>query len=426
MRNTRWPTPHPVLWMVTLVLATVLIGCQDGSDEPPEALELPELPANPGYLRAAHPNGGELIIFDADTFKIYRSVELPPSGVSYSHRLEIDPAGRIWIGFSQAGKDQTPGHVDRVLVFSPDGDLEHELDLGCSGPDAGVAFANGYAFVGCAGFTWSRVVVIDLNTMEAVKAFGGILPPHPDAQKRGFYITAVEEVAGSILVLGYGSPPRDYQPSTLQYATTTGVGVIDPETLTFRGFQTGFRPGIRVLSALEVDGKAWLFNALSHLAERLPRTDVYVMDPQTLEIVDRFNLGQPFPTWAEKAEDGTIYISNMVPLENWWAVGYRSGITWLDPTTRVETFVPTPDFGRIRGMGVYRGRLCLAGTPIEFIEITPQADANAHVARKQAEEARKRARASGLWRLTDEGEMELNIPHQSAVGVAFVEPKPGG
>ena len=77
-------------------------------------------------------------------------------------------------------------------------------------------------------------------------------------------------------------------------------------------------------------------------------------------------------------------------------------------------------------MGVYRGRLCLAGTRIEFIEITPQADANAHVARKQAEEARKRARASGLWCLTDEGEMELNIPHQSAVGVAFAEPKPGG
>ena len=58
MRNTRWPTPHPVLRIVTLVLATVLIGCQDGSGEPPEALELPELPVNPGYLRAAHPNGG--------------------------------------------------------------------------------------------------------------------------------------------------------------------------------------------------------------------------------------------------------------------------------------------------------------------------------------------------------------------------------
>ena len=149
--------------------------------------------------------------------------------------------------------------------------------------------------------------------------------------------------------------------------TPSGVGVIDAETLTFRGFQTGFRPGIRVLSALEVDGKAWLFNELSHLAERLPSTDVYVMDPLTLEIVDSFNLGRPFPTWAEKAEDGTIYISHMIHLEKWRAAGYRSRITWLDPTTKVETFVPTPDFGRIRGMGVYRVRLCLAGTRIEFI-----------------------------------------------------------
>ena len=48
------------------------------------------------------------------------------------------------------------------------------------------------------------------------------------------------------------------------------VGVIDPETLTVRGYLTGLEPGFRALSALEVDGKAWLFNHLSHLEEPPP------------------------------------------------------------------------------------------------------------------------------------------------------------
>ena len=129
---------------MTLVLAAVLTGCQDGIDE------LPELPANPGYLRTAHSSGSKLTIFDADTFSVYRTVELPPATISYSHRLEADPTGRIWIGSSQIGIDQIRKKKERVLVFPPGGDLEHELDLKCSPLDIGIAFANGYAFVECA------------------------------------------------------------------------------------------------------------------------------------------------------------------------------------------------------------------------------------------------------------------------------------
>ena len=104
-------------------------------------------------------------MFNADTFEVYRAVEVPPAGIDYSHRLEFGPADRIWFGYSQIGVDDITktfedgklhmtkteaGGKDRVLVFSPEGELEHELDIGCSPPDTGIAFAEGYAFIACA------------------------------------------------------------------------------------------------------------------------------------------------------------------------------------------------------------------------------------------------------------------------------------
>ena len=409
-------------WMAFLILVVVLNGCRDGLEGPPAPTEFPE---NPGYLRAAHPRGGELIIFDADTFEIYRKVELPPSGTPDSHRLEIGPAGRIWIGFSRGGKDASPEEVNRVLVFSRDGGLEHELDLGCSSPDAGIAFANGYAFVGCRSISWSRVIVIDLSTMEPVKTFDRILPPLEDAAERGFYITAVAEVAGSILVAGWGRPPEDYQRLTNHSAGTTAVGVIDPETLIFRGFLTGLNPGLRVLSVLEVDGNAWLFNELGHMAERLPRIDVYVMDPRAMEIVDSFNLERPFPVWAQHGDDGTIYIYHGVSRGRWRDAGYRRGLTRLDPVTGAGTFFLTPDGGGVRGMGVYRSQPCLALALGGSILITPGPGKDPDLDRKVAE-ARRRAANNGLWCMDGEGGLELKIRQRSPVGVAFGPHVPGG
>ena len=334
--------PSQFLLMVMLVMATACGG--SFSELPTGAPTTGEFPTNPGYLRASHPSSGMLTVFDADTFEVYRNVKLPPSTHDFSHRLEVDPAGRIWIGYSQIGIDHIRRKRDRVLVFSPDGDLLHELDIGCAPPDTGIAFANGYAFIGCAasGF-YGKMIVIDPDTMEVVKTFNRVHPPSEDPAKEEFYISAVAEIVGSILVVGFGNPPRDYPRVTHYASAVTRVGVIDPETLTFRGYLTGLEPGMRVLSVLEVDGKAWLFNEMSHMEERPARTDVYVMDPQTLEIVDRFNLDHPFPNWAEHGDDGAIYIFHEVSIKKLQDAGYRSGLPgWTWRLVRKRSFPRQP------------------------------------------------------------------------------------
>lgn len=336
----------------------------------------------------------ELTIFDADTFGVYRSVELPRAIVAASHRLEFDPEGRVWVGSSQAGISALVEKKNRVLMFSPQGDLEHELDLNCARPYAGIAFVGGYAFVGCtvSGFH-GRVVVVDTDTMSVVKTFDKVRPTDLYPADQYFHMTVVAEVAGKILVIGEGNPPEGYQSATPHSAPVVAVGVIDPVTLSFQEFQTDFEPGIRVLSTLEVDGKAWLFNELSHVQERPERTDVYVLDPHTLRIVDAFNLDHPFPTWAVRADEETIYIFHRVPFTRLREDGYGSGITRLDLSTGKEMFLPTPNLPYVEDIGVYGDMPCLAH--------------------------KLRSEGSGLWCVNDAGDLDLKIPQKEAVGVLF-------
>lgn len=351
-------------------------------------------PANPGYLRASSPRVSNLTIFDAETFGIYRSVGLPRAIVADSHRLEFDPTGRIWMGSSQAGISALLKRENRVLVFSPRGDLEHELDLDCACPRSGIAFVNGYAFVGCAasGF-YGRVVVVDTDTMSVVKTFDKVRPPDQGFADQYFYLKVVAEVAGKVLVIGQGNPPEGYQRVTPHSAPVAAVGVIYPVTLSFGGFQTDFEPEVRVLSVLEVDGKAWLFNELSHVQERPDRTDVYVLDPHTLRIVDAFNLEHLFPTWAVREDEETIYIFHRVGFTSLREAGYRSGITRLDLNTGKETFMPIPELPFVDDMDVYLDTPCLAH--------------------------KQRSEGSGLWCVNDLGELELSIPQKEAVGILF-------
>ena len=385
-----------LLCLAVLLLATACGGGGLASEAGPGSEA--EFPANVGYLRAADPTGGRFVTFNADTFEVHRAVDLPPSTSDFSHRLEVGPAGRIWLGYSQIGLDHItkfgPGARDRVLVFSHDGNLEHELDIGCSPPDTGIAFANGYAFIACAAGGFSGVVVVvDIASMEIVKTFDNVRPPGEDPVHSYFYISAVEEVAGFILVIGYGGPPKDYERLTRHSSAVTRVGVIDSKTLTIRGYLTGLQPGFRVFSALEVDGKAWLFNHLSHLQERPPRTDVYVMDPNSIEIVDRFNLSRPFPTWAEYGDDGIIYIYHGPTVQKMWDEGHQAGITQLDLDTGLELFTSTPRVRYASGMGVYRNRPCLTG--------------------------RGGPESGGLWCMNDDGTMDRSLPQQHAFGVQF-------
>ena len=168
--------------------------------------------------------------------------------------------------------------------------------------------------------------------------------------------------------------------------------MIDPETLTFRGYLNSLEPGSRISDAVEVDGKAWLFNELSHIVARRPRMDVYVMDPQSLEIVDGFNLENPFPKWARRHADGSVYIFHRVSGDRSRRAGFRSGVTRLDPATRTEDFIATPDSLSADGLDVHRGRPCLA-------------------------EAQGEDR--GLWCMNEDGEPELQIPGEVATGVLF-------
>ena len=244
-------------------------------------------PANPGYLRASDGTSSRLIIFDANTFEVHRSVKFPPSYIHHAHSLEMDHKGRIWAGYIEPCPDwigcwpwdQRKG----VAIFSPVGGRLHSRDLLC-GAQGDMTFANGYAFIGCA-----RVVeVVDVETLAVVKRIEWEVP-HSDRHREGYWrMTTIEEINGSILMIMRGPPPEGYGKLTNSASGVASVGVIDPETLTVRGSLNSLEPGSRISDAVEVDGKAWLFNELSHIVERPPRMDVYVMDPQSVEIVDSF------------------------------------------------------------------------------------------------------------------------------------------
>ena len=380
----------PALFVVLVVMAS---GCQDNDLE-----VYGELPENVGYLHSGTPRLGQLTIFDADTFEVYRSVEIPITWESYSHRLELDPMGRIWIGYAQDGMSRRGRHSG-VQVLSPQGELEHDLDLGCAPPDGGIAFANGFAFVGCAasGFT-GRVFVVDLESMDVVHMFDDVIPPGENAAESNFYITTIVEVGGAILVVGFGSPPRNYPRATPHYAAYTRVLVIDPESLEIRGWLAGLEPGLMVYDVLDVGGRAWLFNALSHLEEHAPRVDVYVFDPVTVEVVDRFNLEHPFPKWSVQDDEGTVYISHRVAPVRLRDTGLRSGVTKIDVKTGEESFLDVPHRFGFKDLDVYRGTVCMP---------------NRHNTLNGSEDV-------GLWCLDDQGNLELRIKQDQATGIKFV------
>ena len=135
-------------------------------------------------------------------------------------------------------------------------------------------------------------------------------------QLNGFYIWAVEEVSGSILVIGTVSPPLDYDSLTPQWSPVTIVARIDPDTLAVQDYKAVLPPGSRVLDAVEVNGTAWLLNSLSHAAERPPRKDIYVIGPQYARNRGQFQPAQSISEVGRgRKRRPSVYISQGLPSE---------------------------------------------------------------------------------------------------------------
>lgn len=372
-----------------VLAAAAVAGCSQSSEPPPGPL-----PANVGYLRSSDnvdsSKLSQLVIFDADTFEIYRTVELSESVPYVTNRLAKDEYGRIWLSYGRYGNKFFPKSDDSaVLVFSPQGELLHQLITEC-GAAVNIVFANGRAFLLC---PLNKVMVIDIDTMDIVKIIDEIAPPLEQGRYSFPYTLAV--VDGVILVFGGVAPPETYQRVTNTSAGVAVATAIDTSTLEITGYHTGLQPGSRVKDALDVDGQAWMLNLWSHLKERPPRTDVYVMDSHTQEIVNSFNLPQPYPHWGRVAADGTIYIFHFPLSTEDYNAGLRPGFSLVDPETLEATFIEAGGVAELafdwdQAMDVYRGRPCVT------------------------------QRRSGLWCLNDDGTMTLEIEQLGAHGILFV------
>ena len=154
LRQLFYTIRTPLLIAIVLIVVTACRG-----DSGP----LTEFPDNPGYLRTASDESAKLVIFDFETFEIFRKVDLPKGSVGDSHRLERDEDGRIWIGYAQRFFVQSFPFLPKtgVLVYSAQGDLEHSMDTECVPTEGGIAFAGDYAFIGCEG-AGSKVIVVDV------------------------------------------------------------------------------------------------------------------------------------------------------------------------------------------------------------------------------------------------------------------------
>ena len=360
-----------------------------------------EFPQNLGYLRATERDFGRLTIFDADTFEVYRTIDLPQAFEGSSHRLERDDKGRIWIGYSQEYTDVFPWNIkEEVRVFSARGDLEHVLDTQCGPPEGGIAFANGYAFIGCiwSGFS-AKIVVVDVESMNIVKTLE-VWRPHPDPEITDpeigdFFLDAVEEVDGSILAIGRGHSPADYVGVTPRTNGITIVARIDPETLTVDEYKAELPPGTFAMDAVEVDGAAWLLNSESNIVERPPRVDVYAINPHTLEVLDSFNLDKPYPTWGERGADGYVHIYHMNAIPSDFGVGHLGGVTRINPDTReTEYFQVNNSTGR-NAPGFIAGDFATRDDGTPFVVMS-----------------------DGLWRVGPDGK-ELVVEQEFSIGVLF-------
>src|SRR5262245_5176190 len=250
-----------------------------------------------GTLQAASPRPRALYVVSmagrADDRTTLSIVDVPSWRISTTVRLRypqprsvaVDPAGRVWVTYS-AGRD--PAAEDRVQVLADSGKLLATLDS-CRGPEAGIAFAAGRAFVACSEDGRSgRVKVLDATTLASI---GTIQVPAPTGDV--YFLTAIAASDTRVVFAGMTKGPDP----TRRYAAIT---TLDPVRLAV-SWQSQPIADLDVWSIVPYGSDFLLANAASaESRDATRRADVLRLRPGNR--LDRIAVA-PSPLWAAVADD---------------------------------------------------------------------------------------------------------------------------
>jgi len=223
-----------------------------------------------------------LKIIDVADWRIDKHIRLPNSSSSH---LNIDPQGRIWIGYDG---DFSKGD-NRVQIYSQAGALLHDLTP-CRNPDAGIHFIANRVFIVCElnGFS-GKVVVLNLETLEIEADIDlGI----PDSTLL-LTTSAVDE--NRLVVSAYGRGPIE--------TSYTNIVIIDPISL-----KTEFLPilsNVHIDRVISYEGRFYMFNAASWRQSRDNAQDVLILDVDNPLELESMTIA-PSPVWGV-IEDDILY-----------------------------------------------------------------------------------------------------------------------
>ncbi len=256
---------------ILLVFVLVLLGaCSD----PPV-----QTTARPGYLLVESDVRNTLTIFDSDSFTITRQIKLPQS---WPESFSRDPEGRVWIGFAS----DFQRNDNRVHVYSPQGDLIHELRL-CERPEGGIVFAGDYAFVVCAnkGFS-ATVAVVDRSTLTVKTSI-------PITLEGDFLAIASAANSDTVVVTGLTSGPEE--------GSYAAVALINVSTLQAKPpLRLGYSSDIHQI--LPFNERFYLLNVGSWLMPRGEARDVFILTPGDPPTIESMSVA-PSPLWGAILND---------------------------------------------------------------------------------------------------------------------------
>ena len=248
-------------------------------------------------LRAASPRPRTLYVVstagEANKRNTLSIVDVPSWRISTTVRLRypqprsvaVDPVGRVWVTYS-AGRD--PAAQDRVQVLADSGKLLATLDS-CRGPEAGIAFAAGRAFVACSEDGRSgRVNVLDATTLASI---GTIQIPAPTGD--AYFLTAIAASDTRVVLAGMTKGPD----AGRRYAAIT---TLDPMRLAVT-WQSKPIADLDVWSIVPYASDFLLANVAS-AESRDPTRRADVMRLRPGNQLDRITV-TPSPLWAAVADD---------------------------------------------------------------------------------------------------------------------------